>query len=1047
MTTRFVATQAKWKAISVHVLTLFVCAAGFADEPFSLVPTSIRAEIRTAPIKQDLTDEYRVKVWNSTHGLPQNHVDTVARDRQGYLWLSTWVGLSRFNGREFVNFNPVNTPAIRNETFSGLLTDRAGDLWATSKDGLYRIDGTKFERFGTEHGLTSADILSLEEDRSGNKWLATANGLVRFDGTNVATFTPDAEHRLTQNIHFLPDGQSLVFTAGGSSSRNYSFDPTTGRFDPLPPQFAPAGAVVRRELAGPDREGVLWFRTEGAIYHLGADGGVKKWREVPETMKSERILLLADSRGDVWLAGETPGVLERHSRGRLSKLDLGASAQITSFNSLIEEPDGLLWLCTGQGLVQLKARTVQNIGRRQGLLHDFIFSVAGMGRGRALLGTSRWPALVDLEQMTISLHLLPGVNTTSRSLLPNADGSYWLTDGEHGPTHVALDGTVSRTTLTTNWPYRSEQYVYYRDSQERLWIGGETNLYIVQSNRTVRIINQSPHSIPADGVRVIREMSDHSIWLGGKGTGITVLAPDANTVLDRITTTNGLSHDDVWALETDERGDVWAGTANGLNRIRQRRCQKLLREDGLSEGVINQILRDHYGYFWLTGLKGVYRVDPRQMSEHLDGKTEEIQVLSITDDDGLANAETNGEQQPAGFVDERGQLWIPTIAGVAVIDPSRFRLSQKPERPFVEKIEFDGEVLFDNGPGSEGKISLDQVFSLPAGGGQLLEIHFAAPHVELAGAATYEVRLNGHDESWRDVERQTSIIYPTLRPGDYSFDVRVANHHRQTSNRSTEFRFHIAAYPYQLWSFWALVAGLAAAAGYFLHRRRLAIVSHVQELEQREALVADRERIARDMHDDLGSRLTHISLLADLSKRANERPDALKLDELNLAARDAARAVEEIVWSANPGNDTIASLVAYMIQHAENVFSAAAIACRVDAALDWPELYLAPEARHSTFMAFKESIHNIVKHAGAPEVRLAIQPQGTDVHVRIADNGRGFDLERKRISEEDGLRNMAARMAKIGGQFSIRSSPGNGTVVELFFPMPGPTPKGARPAR
>jgi signal transduction histidine kinase len=228
---------------------------------------------------------------------------------------------------------------------------------------------------------------------------------------------------------------------------------------------------------------------------------------------------------------------------------------------------------------------------------------------------------------------------------------------------------------------------------------------------------------------------------------------------------------------------------------------------------------------------------------------------------------------------------------------------------------------------------------------------------------------------------------------------------------------------------------LAIAAGYIVHRRRLLIVSHIKQLEQRNALISERERIARDMHDDLGSRLTHISLLADLTKRTSRQTQSFeKLDELNSAARDATRAVEEIVWSANPGNDTIASLISYMAQYAENILRSAGISCRIESDARWPDVYLSPERRHSVYMVFKEVINNLLKHARAGNVHLELRVRGERIQIVVTDDGVGFDPHGKRESEQDGLANMKERMARIGGVFEIESQPGHGTRVSIRFP-------------
>lgn len=1013
-----------------------------ASEPLKLIPTGFKGSVLTNPVPDELIDEYMVRTWDITTGLPENHVDTVARDREGYLWCSTWIGLSRFNGNEFVNFNPNNTASLKSDTFSGVLVDRNEDLWASSKNGLYRIRGTSFGYFGTNCGMPSADILSMKLDRNGYIWLCTKGGLARFDGTKAKSFPHPNGQFETQAIQFLNNGKAIVFLAPpGARTAAVSFDPATGEFGALPRAFKPDNDPLHQTILGPDSEGSIWFRTDSAVYRQTADGSVKKWADLPETLRGEHVLLLCDRRGDVWMASSTPGVLERYSKNHISKIDLASSARIVSFNTMREESDGLFWLGTGQGLVQLKERSVKNYGRRHGLLHDYVFSMADMGNDKILLGTRRWPAILDLVRMEMHAFVLESdssntyeVNTTSRSLIPNPDGSFWVTDGDFGPTLVNQDGVIHRTSLSKTWPRACEQYVFYRDSQQRTWIGCANGLYIFRDNRYDLIRDETIPGLISTDIRVVREMSDLTIWLGGKNGGVTVLSKDARQVLKHYSTKNGLSNNDVWTIEPGDDEDVWIGTANGLNRIRDERCGSVLPADGLLEPDINQILRDNYGYLWLTGNQGIYRVDPTEVAHYLDGTANSFEIMTVTRDDGLVSAETNGEQQPAGFVSSDGRLWIPTISGVAVVDPSRFRSEIKPAPPLIERVVIDGKAYYDNGPGLQGKNSLNQTLSVPPGGGQLVEIHFAAPTARTRGQVTYEIRLAGHENDWRSIGSQDTAIYTTLRPGDYALELRVSDHNLRTSDGVTGFRFHIAAFPYQTTPFWVVIGGLIIAGAFQLHRRRLTVAGHIQRLEQKTALVAERERIARDMHDDLGSRLTHISLLADLTKRVQSEKKDIKLGELSLAARDAARSVEEIVWAANPGNDTLASLMSYMIQHAENQLGSADIRCRVDAASEWPECYLSPDARHSALMAFKEALNNLLKHAQATEVRLFLHPEDDHIIIRVTDNGHGFDQTAERQDEQDGLINMNNRMAKVAGHCRIESKPGAGTTVEFVFP-------------
>lgn len=247
------------------------------------------------------------------------------------------------------------------------------------------------------------------------------------------------------------------------------------------------------------------------------------------------------------------------------------------------------------------------------------------------------------------------------------------------------------------------------------------------------------------------------------------------------------------------------------------------------------------------------------------------------------------------------------------------------------------------------------------------------------------------------------------------------------------FRFEREQYFYRTLEFYSFVILTAVGGGFFLHYRRMRVAARILHLEQSAALLAERERIARDVHDDLGSRLTHISLIAEISERENNPPTREQISELNSAARHAARAMEEIVWGAKPENDTWDNTLSYLIQHAEHQLATADIACRNDFNLDWADKYLAPDIRSSVLLTFKEAINNIIKHSQATEVWVSVFPTENVVTIRIKDNGRGFDPENLSEGEHNGLLNMASRMADVGGSFTIRSKTDKGTVVEIAF--------------
>jgi signal transduction histidine kinase len=231
--------------------------------------------------------------------------------------------------------------------------------------------------------------------------------------------------------------------------------------------------------------------------------------------------------------------------------------------------------------------------------------------------------------------------------------------------------------------------------------------------------------------------------------------------------------------------------------------------------------------------------------------------------------------------------------------------------------------------------------------------------------------------------------------------------------------------------FWGLIATAVLSLLFGAWRYIIGL-----RLERERALEAERARIARDIHDDLGASLTHIALLGELAQNDIGHPERTRthVDDIFRAARKLTRSVDEIVWALNPSNDTLARFAAYVGDFTQDFLQPADIRCRLIFPAEWPERTLLPKTRHDLFLVIKEVLHNIVSHSGAKNVRFEITPDGDALRITIRDDGRGFDPQSTVLGRPGGghgLASMRRRMQDVGGTLNIRSTPGNGTTVTL----------------
>ena len=208
----------------------------------------------------------------------------------------------------------------------------------------------------------------------------------------------------------------------------------------------------------------------------------------------------------------------------------------------------------------------------------------------------------------------------------------------------------------------------------------------------------------------------------------------------------------------------------------------------------------------------------------------------------------------------------------------------------------------------------------------------------------------------------------------------------------------------------------------------------LQLAEQERALERERARIAQDLHDDLGSSLTQISLLSGLLRADKNNPREVEAHALKLtqAADQTVRALEEIVWAVRPGSDTLQGLVEYIAHFANELFEGNPTRCRLDLPHDLPALALPPEVRHNIFLIVKEALTNTLKHAAAGEVHVQAKANGSTLEIVVEDNGQGFvPADRPAPDQRNGLGNMRQRAETIGGKLELHSAAGSGTSVRL----------------
>jgi signal transduction histidine kinase len=233
----------------------------------------------------------------------------------------------------------------------------------------------------------------------------------------------------------------------------------------------------------------------------------------------------------------------------------------------------------------------------------------------------------------------------------------------------------------------------------------------------------------------------------------------------------------------------------------------------------------------------------------------------------------------------------------------------------------------------------------------------------------------------------------------------------------------------------ALLGGIVAVVRYFSVQK---LERQLAAARQREAIEKERARIARDVHDQLGANLTQLTLLGEMVEEDKNQPEEVEghARQICQAARDTTRSLDEIVWTVNPANDTLEGLVNYICKYAQDYLEVAGLRARLELPAQVPSAPIVPEVRHNVFLAAKETLTNVVRHAHASSVWIRLHLQPKRMTLEISDDGKGLaGMDKKRAATRSGLRNMEQRMRDIGGEFDMGAAPEGGVRVALTVPL------------
>lgn len=937
--------------------------------------------------------------WSTEAGLPQSSVHQILQSRDGFLWLATEGGVVRFDGVSFKTLSHETNPAFTSNDITSLAEDQDGNLWFGTADGLIEQNKDQLRHFGQSEGLPASSILSLSAAKDGSVLILTSEGLVSFEDSHFTPLQkqfPHVDRLLTE-----PDGSVILVTSDGVQRfRDHSVQP-------VPINLSLSNSVVRGIEMQPNGTRWMWSDHEVVSEFQGKQIRWQTGRDLPGARIQS---VFVDHRGVAWI-GTNRGlvILTASTQSPTVISALGAN----SILSMMEDAEGDLWIGTEtSGLHTLRLRKFRD---EPALADDDVSCIVQASDNSIWVGT-RDDGLRRLRMRgSVSKLDRPVANSSLTSpvilaLAPGWHGDVWVGTPD-GLTHVEASGRSTRYTSSDSLPDDLVRSLLTAHDGST-WIGTRRGLVHLQSGRFD--IETQANGLGGDLIGALFESSSHDLWIGTL-SGLTRLH---NGVRKNFGQADGLSSSRVTSLAEDGSHRIWVATRDaGLFLFDGNRFQKLSIKSMPSD--IASLVVDFQGFLWMRTERGVVRGSTAELAQcaSRDGCRASLGYYGV--EDGMPSKELVADVSPSALRTSNGEVWFATRNGVAIADPATMPVNLVPPPVVIERFLADNDEL----PLASG------MQSLPSGRARYT-FEFAGLSYTVPSKVLYRFRLERFDRDWSEPTTRRNASYTNLPPGTYIFHVQAANNDGLWNDAGAQLQFRILPPFYRRW--WFLFASLVALAGvsillYRLHLRRLR--------HQFDAVLAERNRIAREIHDTLAQDFVGVSLQLDLVSQLLTKNSLSEAGQQLRATRSLVKAgleeARQSIWNlrATTRRESLPARVAALAQR----FPVGDLALKTKISGAYRALPLAVE--DEVFRIIQEAISNVERHASATLMNVQLLYQQEKLLVTVQDNGRGFSADdRAARTGHFGLQGMRERATSLGAQFHITSSPGAGTTVELIVP-------------
>ncbi|HEY2676662.1 MAG TPA: two-component regulator propeller domain-containing protein [Steroidobacteraceae bacterium] len=966
--------------------------------------------------------------WRLQDGVFAGTPVAITQTADGYLWVGTSAGLVRFDGVRFLPFAP-DGQELESPTIFSLLGASDGSLWIGTGVGLARWQAGKLTSYGdTARGL----IDSIREQKDGSIWMTRSR---TQDGRGPLCTVAESTIHCFGSADGIPyrDGRGLVFqspdvlwmnSAAALTERSQSGFKTYG----LPAAEIDAQIVGITSLAAA-ADGSLWvgMRQTGAGMGLQQfkDGNWKSFSMSGLDGSSLSVCtLLLDRHGSLWVGTEDAG-LYRITESRVDHFSDADGLSSNTVQGLFEDREGDLWVATTQGIDRFRDLRVISLSTHEGLSSNNVAAVVASHNGVIWLSNARALDIVRGDEVSSVSRSsgLPGREITS--LLEDSSGNLWagIDDGIYVRSKdkwIAIDkwhGEAIGTVLAMA-----------EDTQGNIWAQtiGPSRLYRIENLKIEQVLSttrdpKTPLAMPE--ANVIAADPGGGLWLGLRA----VLARFRDGKLERFPFFEGSHSALIDSLSVRPDGSVLGVTSMGLVGWRNGKLRTMTVKNGLPCRAIRSLIFDAKNYLWLYTQCGIVRIADSELQRWWEQDDARIQSTVLNALDGAFSGRS--PFRPTAALARDGRIWFVNGNIVQIVDPDNGNSNNLPPPVHVEQVSANGH-----------RYEMDKTTFLPALPTNI-QIDYTALSLPIPERVRFRYRLDGFDKDWQDAGNRRAAFYSGLAPGRYRFHVIASNNDGVWSEMGAAQDIAVPAAWFQAIWFRVLCTCIALALLWLLYRVRIRQVrAHTRRLV--EARLAERERIARDLHDSIlqGFQGLMFRLQAVRHLLPGRPGDAATSLDSALQSGDQAifegrDAVENLRSASFEDGDLTSSLrrlgaeLGIEIEHHP--------APHYGLLIEGAPRQLTAVVRDEGYRIVREATRNAYRHAQAQHIEVEVTFADAELRIRVRDDGVGIDPQILAHGQKPGhwgLPGMRERVKTLGGDLKVSSEGNAGTEIELRIP-------------